>query len=251
MQRADRRRFFHQYGRSHAEIALALKRAASGHHFVQHRAQRKDVAARIHFFPFHLLGRHVGDSPDHRTLPRDRISLRRRIGQRRSSRSSCQWWRGFRQPEIEQLRAGLRQHNVPGLKVAMRDAVAVRLVEGAGKLDPVLQHFRGWQRTLFQPRRQRHALHVFHDNEVNPILPPNVVQRADVRMIQAGYGFGLALETLTTAHIVGEMRRKNLDGDPAVQPRIPRLIHLAHSAGANGRDNFVGAELRARGQGHG
>ena len=133
----------------------------------------------------------------------------------------------------------------------MRDAVAVRLVEGAGELDPVLQHLRRWQRPFFQSRPERRALHVFHDNEVNAVLPAYVVQRADVGMIQAGDGFGLALEALPAHRIVREMRRKNLDGDRTVQARVQRPINLAHSARAERRDNFVGAELRARGQGHG
>ena len=36
------------------------------------------------------------------------------------------------EPEVEQLRAGLRQHDVAGLQVAMDDALPVRLVEGKG-----------------------------------------------------------------------------------------------------------------------
>jgi hypothetical protein len=176
------------------------------------------------------------------------MGLRRHIRQRRSP---GQRWRSCRQSEIEQLGAGFRQHDVAGLQVPMRHAVAVRLVEGAGNLGPVLKHLRHWQRPLFQPRRQRLSFQVFHDNKINAVLPADVVQRADVGMIQAGDGFGLALETLPACRIVGEMRRKNLDGNSAVQARIPRLIDFAHPARAERRDNFVGAELRARGQGRG
>ena len=125
------------------------------------------------------------------------------------------------------------------------------LSSALASLDSVLQHLRRWQRPFFQPRPERYALYVFHDNEVNAVLTADVVQRADVRMIQAGDGFGLALEALTACHIVGEMRGKNLDGDRTLQSHITRLINLAHSARAERRDNFVGSELRARGQGHG
>ena len=41
----------------------------------------------------------------------------------------------LRQPEVQQLRAGLRQHDVGGLEIAMDDALAVRLVERVGDLE--------------------------------------------------------------------------------------------------------------------
>ena len=46
--------------------------------------------------------------------------------------------------------------------------------------------------------------------------------------------------TLAAHGIVGEMRRKYLDGDRTLQPRVPRPIHFAHSARAQRRDDFVG-----------
>ena len=40
----------------------------------------------------------------------------------------------LRQPEVEQLRAGLRQHDVGRLEIAVDDAVPMRLVERVGDL---------------------------------------------------------------------------------------------------------------------
>jgi len=48
----------------------------------------------------------------------------------------------------------------------------------------------------------------------------NVVQRADMGMVQARNGPGLALEALAELRIAGKMFGKNLDGNDAVNPRI-------------------------------
>src|SRR5229473_1446019 len=63
------------------------------------------------------------------------------------------------------------------------------------------------------------------------IIRPDVVECADVRMIQRGNGARLALEALA------EFVLKDLDGDDAVQARVESTIHLAHAAGANRRKN--------------
>ena len=54
-----------------------------------------------------------------------------------------------------------------------------------------------------------------------------------------------------TFGILRESRGENLDRDIAAELRILRAKYLAHSAGADGRDDFVGSEPRAGRQGHG
>src|SRR5437773_2007982 len=39
-----------------------------------------------------------------------------------------------------------------------------------------------------------------------------------------------------------ELLRGNLDSDGAIEPRIGYLVHLAHTVGADGHRDFVGAE---------
>src|SRR6266481_4121241 len=71
------------------------------------------------------------------------------------------------------------------------------------------------------------------------------MQHADVRMIQTRDGFCFALKPLLANRIGGELRRKNLDGDVALQPRVPRAIHFSHPTCAEGRRDFVGAKMCA------
>ncbi len=49
------------------------------------------------------------------------------------------------------------------------------------------------------------------------------------------------------ASLLGE----HLDRDEAIEPGVARLIHLAHSPGADQPQDFVGAETDARREGHG
>jgi hypothetical protein len=45
------------------------------------------------------------------------------------------------------------------------------------------------------------------------------------------------------------MTRQDFYRDRAIKASVLRSIYLAHTAGAERRDDFVGSELRARGQG--
>ena len=53
-----------------------------------------------------------------------------------------------------------------------------------------------------------------------------VVEHADVGMIEAGDGFGFALEALFADGIRGELLGENFDGDGAVQPRIYGAVNM-------------------------
>ena len=63
----------------------------------------------------------------------------------------------LRQPEVEQLGAGLGEHDVAGLEVAVDDAVPVRAVERVGDLHAVPQHLLDGQRAAARgaPRASR------------------------------------------------------------------------------------------------
>ena len=72
------------------------------------------------------------------------------------------------------------------------------------------------QRPLFRPHRQRLPFEIFHNQKVHPILVPDIMQSADVRMIQAGDGLGLAIEALPQFRIGSEVGGENLDCDCAI-----------------------------------
>ncbi len=130
----------------------------------------------------------------------------------------------------------------------MHDAGAVSLVECRRDLDREPKRVRHRQRTLDESRLQRLAFKQFHHQEVDAILLPDVVERADVRMAQRSDGARFVLEAFARSRIVRDVRRQDLDRDRAAEPRVARLVHFAHPAGAKGRHDFVGAEPAAGGE---
>jgi len=64
-------------------------------------------------------------------------------------------------------------------------------------------------------------------------------------MVQGGDGMSFALEAL------GEELAGEFDGDVAAQAWIRRFVDLAHSAGADGGQDFIGTELRTHRKRHG
>ena len=117
----------------------------------------------------------------------------------------------------------------------MHDALPMRAIERGGDLGRTAQRLIERERALLEARRQRLALEMLQHQEVEraPIgghVPADVVQRADVRMIERGHRARLALEALPRLRVAGDLRRQHLDRDAAIQPRVPRPIHLPHAA---------------------
>ena len=64
-------------------------------------------------------------------------------------------------------------------------------------------------------------------------------------MIERREQLRFALEARHAVGVRRERRRQDLQRDVAIQLRVARAIHFAHSPGAEGREDFVGAEARA------
>ena len=130
----------------------------------------------------------------------------------------------------------------------MHDATAMGLAQGFGNLDRIAQDFFGCQRPVSfsrrwcQPIRECLAFQVLHDQEVDAGVLTNVVEGADVRVIEARDGPGFALEALLQIRIVQRTMRQHLDGDGAIEPRVAGPIDLSHSSCPDGSDDFVGPE---------
>lgn len=131
LKRRHRLRFVLQDCGNQAYLRLCRERLFAGHHLVQQRAEGKDVRARIGVFAFDLFGRHVLQRTEDGPFARE-CCPSRRCGLRREG---CGSGLGFCQSEVEQLRAGLRQHDVAGLQIAMRDSCPVRSGESIGDID--------------------------------------------------------------------------------------------------------------------
>jgi hypothetical protein len=58
----------------------------------------------------------------------------------------------------------------------------------------------------------------------------DVIQHADVWMIQAGDSFRFAFEALLANCIRRKLSRENLDSNIPIKPRIVRAVNFAHAA---------------------
>ena len=70
-------------------------------------------------------------------------------------------------------------------------------------------------------------------------------------MVDRGEDLGLALEAGDPVGVGGEGFENDLDRDLASEARVPRSVDLSHSPRAQRRQDLVGAEAGAGGDGHG
>ena len=76
-------------------------------------------------------------------------------------------------------------------------------VERVGDLDAQIEHSFNFQRFARDPVPKRLSLQQFHSDEGAPIGIVNLVDRADVRVVQGGCSLGLPLETGEGLCVVG------------------------------------------------
>src|SRR5271169_2178179 len=98
----------------------------------------------------------------------------------------------------------------------MDDVAAMRGLKSRGNLDCEAQRLF----SRFAAAR-RLAFHVLE----HQIIGSDVVDLADVGMVQSGDGPGFALEVLAVRAV------EKLDGDRAIETGVARLPDLAHAAG--------------------
>ena len=91
------------------------------------------------------------------------------------------------------------------------------------------------------PLREGLSLEQLHDDEGPAFVFTDVVNGADVGMVESGDGSGFAFEALR------ELLGGGLDGDVAVQARIVGSIHLPHSAFPQFGEDLVGSDFFRQG----
>jgi hypothetical protein len=80
---------------------------------------------------------------------------------------------------------------------------------------------------------ERLSFQKFHGDERSPIGLVNLVDRADVRVVQRGRSLGLPLETAEGLHVVGKFVGKEFQGDVATELQVFCLVHHTHASPAD------------------
>ncbi len=112
-------------------------------------------------------------------------------------------------------------------------------IERAGDLHADLEDLIEGQAPALQPVGERFAFEVFHHQVMGAVLMADVVQGADIRIVQTGDGARLNLEPLATFGAARQLCGQDLDSDGAVQAGIAGAVDFAHTAGADGRKDLV------------
>src|SRR5437899_10414678 len=126
--------------------------------------------------------------------------------------------------------------DVRGLDVAVDNACTVGGIQRIGDLDSKRQQSLHIQAA--PPGRgndallQCGALQILHDDEGAAVLLADVMNRADVRVIQGGSGPGLAPETVQALRVASEFVRQKLESDRALEPGVLGLVDYTHPAAA-------------------
>ena len=132
----------------------------------------------------------------------------------------------------------------------MNDAPSMGGVEGARDLSPVAQHVLERERTLRETRGERLPLDHFQHEIVKGLalhcLLADIVQRADVWMVQRRHALRFALEPRSELFVVRERGGQQLDRDFTIEPGVLRAIDLAHASLADGAEDFVGPKASGR-----
>ena len=164
--------------------ALLDERPPAGGHLEEQHAEGVDVGAGIVGVLGELLGRHVGQRAD------DHPGL----GELRGVRIGVH---EEREAEVEDLRlARGGEHDVAGLQVAMENAALVGAVERVGDRGAESGQVVERQRARVEPRLERAAGDVLHDQEVGAVLGVEVEDGGDAGVGEAGEHVRLAAEAL-------------------------------------------------------
>ena len=186
------------------------ERLFPGRHFVEHDAQRKKIGARVERLAKRLLGRHIGNRAHGRARHGEiQIILR---GLRRESRRRLA--DHFGQPEVEHFRvAPLGHKNIRRLYVAMNDALCMRGLKCVSDLGCEPQQAFGVERFPTDSMAQRDAVEKFHRHKGAPLFLADIVQGANIRVIERRRRLRFTAKTGKRLRIGSYFGGKKLESD--------------------------------------
>ena len=155
-----------------------------------------------------------------------------------------------RDSEVEQLHAARRQDDVGGLDIGVNDATTMGSVESISDLSGVLERLTDRYGPLGKTVGERFTVEKLHDQVVDAIVTADIMQCADVRMIESRHRTCLVLEPLSPSRVAARITGDDLDGDSTIETRIRCAIHLPHPAPANSGHDLIRAEPRPRHKAH-
>ena len=122
----------------------------------------------------------------------------------------------------------------------MNESLLVRGRKPVGDLRPDLERFVGLERPTLEASPERLAVQELHHEVVGVPFAADVVEGADVRVVERRDRARFSLEPLAHLGVVGKMRREDFHRDVAPEARVLGAVDLAHPARAERAENLVG-----------
>ena len=114
----------------------------------------------------------------------------------------------------------------------MDDSFSVGGIESVGNLDRQSEQNIRLHRLSGDALFQRYAVQKLHGDECLPVMLINLVNRADVRMIERRSGLGFALKTAQGLRVFGYLVRQKLESHEPAEFCVLGLIDDTHAAAA-------------------
>ena len=139
----------------------------------------------------------------------------------------------------------IRNEDVRRLDVAVNDAGRVRRVQAIGDLDRQGKQSLCFNRLTRDHMLQRHALQEFHGDERSATLLADVVNRADVRMIQRRCGLGFTPEAFQRLRVVSNIFGQEFKRYKTVEARVLGLVNHTHPAASQSLEDAIVGDVLA------
>ena len=141
--------------------------------------------------------------------------------------------RQLRQAEVQHLGvAGARDEDVGRLDVAVHDPLGVRGRQRLGNSRAEAQHSIDLHRAPGDGMLQRLPLEQLHHQERCALVPPDLEDHADVRVVERRRRPRLAHEALDDVLVLRHLLRQELERHVAPQLQVLGLVHDTHAAAA-------------------
>ena len=126
----------------------------------------------------------------------------------------------------------LGYENILRLDVAMNDAFRMGCVQSIGYFNRQSEQSLDFDGLLANQMFQRHAVKEFHGDKRISVLLPNIVNRANARVIQCRCSLRFALKPGECLRVIDNLGRQELERDKAAKARVFRFENDAHAATA-------------------
>jgi hypothetical protein len=133
----------------------------------------------------------------------------------------------------------LGHKDVCGLDVAVDDTFGVSGVERVRNLDRQTEQHTRLDGLSADPMLQGHTVQKLHDQERMTVLLPDLMDRADIGMVQSRGRLRLPLEAGQGLGVFGDVLRQKLQGDKPVQGQVLGLVDHTHTAATELLDDAV------------